>query len=871
MIPRILIAIGLVLAANGETLSAATNAPAQSPLPYLSAAEELKTFHLPDGYAMELVVGDPIIKEPTIAVFDGNGRMYVGEMRSYMQDIDGRHEQDPVSRVSLHWSSRHDGVMDRHTVFIDRLVLPRMILPLADGVLVNETDSNDIWLYRDTDGDGVSDKKELWFAGGPRGGNLEHQPSGLIWCLDNWLYTTYNAYRLRARGGTVLKEPTGPNGGQWGVAQDNYGKQWFVNAGGEQGPVNFQQPIVYGAFKVRDQFAPGYLEVFPLVGWADVQGGTSRFRPADNTLNHVTASCGGEIFRGDRLPQDLRGDLIYAEPVGRLIRRSKVEVRDGVTYLSNPYEKSEFIRSTDANFRPVNIVNAPDGTLYIVDMYRGIIQEGNWVREGSYLRKVVEQYHFDANFGRGRIWRLVHRDFKPAPAPQMLSETPAQWVSHLEHPSGWWRDTAQKLLVLRNDKSVVAPLREMARAGTEPLARIHALWTLEGLEALDAEMVQAKLKDEHPEVRVAAMRAGETLLKSGDTTLLPYYRAMAKDRNPNVVIQSMLTANQLKWPDAKTFIQATLTSSSSVGVREIGRQLIAPPAQPIGAQFTAAEKQVLVRGEAIYKELCFACHGPDGKGMPVDGKPGMTMAPPFAGSKTVLGYRDGIINVLLKGLTGPINGKTYEALMVPMESNADDWIASVASYVRNSFGNHASLIRIADVTRVRAAQKARTEPWTLDELHAALPQPLPNRAQWKVSASHNSARAREAIDGNLTTRFDTGVSQAPGMWFLVELPSEQIVSAIELDSVKSPRDYPRGYKVELSLDGRDWGTPVAAGSGTGSLTEITFAPAKARFIRITQTGAVEGLFWSIHELQLLEPGRVTVAARPAKKAGQAFE
>ena len=153
--------------------------PASRPTPYLTPEEELKTFHLPEGYSMELVLSDPIIKEPVVTVFDGNGRMYVAEMRTYMQNIDGKGELVPTSRVSLHWSSKGDGVYDKHTVFIDNLLLPRMILPLGtNGVLVNETDSDDIWLYRDTNGDGVADTKELFYAGGNRGENLEHQSSG---------------------------------------------------------------------------------------------------------------------------------------------------------------------------------------------------------------------------------------------------------------------------------------------------------------------------------------------------------------------------------------------------------------------------------------------------------------------------------------------------------------------------------------------------------------------------------------------------------------------------------------------------------------------------------------------------------------------
>ncbi|HYR59327.1 MAG TPA: hypothetical protein VEO95_11875, partial [Chthoniobacteraceae bacterium] len=443
-----ILAAPLAFAADPKPAEPPLEFPPMPPIQPQSAAEELKTMQLPPGYHLELVLSEPEIKEPSMIAFDGDGRMFVIEMRTYMQDIDGNDEHEPRGRVSVHWSSKGDGVYDRHSVFADNLLLPRMIMPLDKGrAIIGETDTNDLYLYTDTDGGGIAEKKELWFEGGPRGGNLEHQPNGLVWGLDNWMYSTYNAYRLRWQpNGPPLKENTAPNGGQWGVGQDDFGKIWYNNAGGEKGPVNFQTGIVYGAFNVKDQFEPDFEKVWPLVGIADVQGGVPRYRPEDKTLNHFTATCGSEIFRGDKLPAELRGDLFFSEPVGRLIRRAHVTVTDGITRLSNPYGQSEFIRSTDPLFRGVNVATAPDGTLYIVDMYRGIIQEGNWVKDGSYLRKVVQQYQLDKPISHGRVWRLVHDSARPGPQPRMSGETPAQLVAHLEHPNGWWRDTAQKLL-----------------------------------------------------------------------------------------------------------------------------------------------------------------------------------------------------------------------------------------------------------------------------------------------------------------------------------------------------------------------------------------------------------------------------------------
>ncbi len=144
---------------------------------------------LQPGYHLEPVLTEPQIEEPVMVAFDGNGRMYVVEMRTYMRDADATGEFERVSRVSLHEDTDGDGVYDRHTVFADHLLLPRILLPLDDRVVIGETNTDDLYLYRDTDGDGVADEKSLWFTGSPRGGNLEHQPNGLTWALDNRLYS----------------------------------------------------------------------------------------------------------------------------------------------------------------------------------------------------------------------------------------------------------------------------------------------------------------------------------------------------------------------------------------------------------------------------------------------------------------------------------------------------------------------------------------------------------------------------------------------------------------------------------------------------------------------------------------------------------
>ncbi len=198
-----------------------------------------------------------------------------------------------------------------------------------------------------------------------------------------------------------------------------------------------------------------------------------------------------------------------------------------------------------------------------------------------------------------------------------------------------------------------------------------------------------------------------------------------------------------------------------------------------------------------------------------------------------------------------MNGKNYEAQMVPMNSNSDEWIAAAASYVRNNFGNRGSFVSPDDVKRLRAKYADRTEPWTTAELQSALPSPLKNSKDWKLTASVAADGCAAAIDGRKETRWDTRTSQAPGQWFQIELPAAANLAGLLLDAASSAEDYPRGYKIELSQDGTAWGQPVASGQGTGALTDIAFPPSTARFVRITQTGNVDGRYWSIHELQIL--------------------
>ena len=310
-----------------------------------------------------------------------------------------------------------------------------------------------------------------------------------------------------------------------------------------------------------------------------MQGGFGATRMPDGSLARATAGAGNDVFRGDRLPKDMIGDYFYGEVVARIVRRLKPTKTEGVTQLRNVYPLSEFIRSTDPLFRPVDMTTAPDGTMYITDMYRGIIQESQWSGPGTYLRAKIDQYGLDKVVRHGRIWRLSYEGMARRTAqPRMLNETAAQLVAHLDDPNGWWRDTAQQLLVLKGDKSVVPALKTMARTSTNQLGRIHALWTLEGLGAADAAFMRELLKDRDAQVRIQAIRASETLYKAGDKSFGNDFKALTRDADGEVVMQAAMTLNTLKVADANVAIKAALDAKPTKGVQLVANAILNPAA-----------------------------------------------------------------------------------------------------------------------------------------------------------------------------------------------------------------------------------------------------------------------------------------------------
>ncbi|PWJ53729.1 glucose/arabinose dehydrogenase [Dyadobacter jejuensis] len=696
--------------------------------PPLTPEQSLQTFRIPDGYRMELVASEPMITEPVAIAWDGDARMYVAQMETYTQDADGTGTKQNKSRVLLLEDTDGDGRMDKRSVFIKDLMLPRMLLCVDHELLVNETDTYDIYSYEDRDGDGVADvKKPVYVPGKKAPGNLEHQRSGLDWNVDNYIYQTVDPVRFRYTGGVLRADslPSGSNG-QWGLTHDDYGRLFYSRAGGENAGAGFQINPKYGRLDFPDDYDEAtFSPVYPLIATPDVQGGPIRLRP-DSTLNHFTAGNGQSIFRGDRLPEDLRGDYLINEPVARIIRRAKVIDQHGKVHLENAYDKKEFIASTDFYFRPVNTYTGPDGLLYIVDMSRGIIQESNWTRKGSFLRGKVDYYGLATINQRGRIWRLVHEDYKPGPKPKMLDVPAVELIQYLQHPNGWWRDNAQKQMVVLQDHKVVAPLKKIVtgKASFSALGRLHALWTLEGLASVDKSLLKVALKDSDAQVRRAAITISEAYLDQGDADMIAAVAALKSDPSYDVRVQLLLSLGVNPDPTAKKVTMALMDHNADKpifpGALESLKQNY--EAKRYGSKlsnFSSNDRRFILSGIGIYGSFCAPCHGSDGSGL------ASKAAPSLRGASLLNDEKDAAIRVLLHGLQGPVEGQTYSSQMPAMGDNSDEWIASVLSYIRFEFvgekvgkgaKKESAVVRTGDVRKLREKYKGRDTAWTIEEL-----------------------------------------------------------------------------------------------------------------------------------------------------------
>jgi len=520
----------------------------------LSPTDELKTFTLPPGYRAELVASEPMVVDPILIDWDADGRMWVIEELAYMPEINPsiEREHEPVGRIVVLDDTNGDGKMDKRTVFADKLVMPRALKVLDHGVLVGEPPN--LWLMRDTNGDGKADKKDLVTnTYGRLDANVEHNDNSLTWAMDNWLHTSESTVSLRLKEGKFDVQRT-ISRGQWGNSQDDAG-HIYRNSNEEVLFVDLVPTRYYArnANLVRTRGSYESLQgenfenntVWPVRPTRAVNRGYQNgILRDDGTLAAYTAVCSPTVYRGDRLPAELRGNVFVAEPAGNVVSRLIVSDDGSRIVARKAYDKGEFLVSTDERFRPVYLSSAPDGTLYVVDLYHGIIQHKGFITE--YLRDQYLSRKLEQDLHHGRIWRIVHDTTVRGPKPALSKATLPQLVTTLSHANGWWRDTAQRLLVERGARPVSAQLTQLAASARDPRTKVHALWALDGNDLTTPALVLGALRDASRDVRVAAVRLAERFLPA-DTGVQAAVARLVDEADWNV--QQQLAASISTLPD----------------------------------------------------------------------------------------------------------------------------------------------------------------------------------------------------------------------------------------------------------------------------------------------------------------------------------
>jgi len=715
------------------------------PAPVLSVNEALNTFQLPDGFTIEAIASEPMVDTPAALDFDSQGRMWVVELRGYMTDIDGTEEDQPLGRIVVLTDSNKDGKADQRTVFLENIVLPRTLAVLEKGLLYG--DQQNLYFVKRDDLKPVGEP-EIIDPKYSAGGNVEHKSNGLLHGRDNWIYNAKSSSRYRQFGEKWVKESTAFRG-QWGITQDDYGRlyhntnsQWLS---GDQLLPN----VLYGnpASKLKTNFSTrlGSNRVYPsrvtpAINRAYIakENGypSNTLDPETHKLINCTAACGPLIYRGTNFPDHMKGWAFACESAAFLVKAIEITEKNGKLSGSHPFEKSEFLTSTDERFRPVNLFNAPDGSIYLVDMYHGIIQHKTYMT--TYLRKQTLSRNLDKpGLGKGRIYRIRHTGKDLAEIPDFSHADSETLARAFLNPNGWHRDMAQRVLVERGDTSAAPFLRKLIPFEENHLAQIHAMWALEGLGLLSAPDLVPLLASENPKVATSAAYASLSLLHGERAKLIPALTALPN--SPEILPYKARALASIKSPEALQAVafilenfgdQSFVKQAAIAGMADTAAMFAAnhPPKDKkimeaidqtiAGIQEEIAPETYLSgehlasfkRGEQLYigRAACFGCHGGDGTGLP-------NLGPTLDASDWVTGSEERLTKVLLHGLSGPINinGKRFvpQAFMPglaqnPTLSNAD--LADVLTYIRSAWSNRAPQVTEATLARIREETKNRS-------------------------------------------------------------------------------------------------------------------------------------------------------------------
>jgi putative membrane-bound dehydrogenase-like protein len=573
--------VALLLLFCHPTLLSAAQPPNADPtalpkFPPVAASDALKTFQLRKGFRLELVACEPLVTDPIALAFDEDGRLFVLEMNDYPE----RGEQF-LGHVKRLEDTDGDGRFDKSTVFAKGLRWPSAIFCYGGGVFVGSTP--DLFYFKDTNDDGVADQKQVVLTGwGNRSGKLEPEGafSSLAWGLDNQIHGLCN------RDSGVITNPTNPAAkpvtlggnfafdprtmklmveageGQYGMGFNDDGRQFlcrqhrhlmtqlFERRYADRNPF-YSMPNPTVDIAVDGPKAALY-RISPEEPWRvmrtkwRVEGLEEGIEAGGRASGYFSAACGLTIYRGNAWPREYVGDAFVADPGENIVHHKKVVHTGPKASAERPADEKtvEFLASKDTWFRPVQIANAPDGTLYIADMYRQIIQAPIGIPE-----EILKHLDLYAGKDMGRIYRIVPEGFKQPPRPRLSRASLDELVAMLEHPNGWHRDTAARLLYERNDRAAVPALNRLSESKSS-LGRLHAFYALKGLAALEERHVLQAIQDADGMVREHAVRLSEGFFVNGvpSPELWARLAACASDPIIGVRYQLAFTLGEIRHP-----------------------------------------------------------------------------------------------------------------------------------------------------------------------------------------------------------------------------------------------------------------------------------------------------------------------------------
>ncbi|MVM36660.1 c-type cytochrome [Spirosoma sp. HMF3257] len=697
----------------------------------------LDDYRVEDGFSLKLIASESLLKAPVSMDFDNKGRIWVVEMIGYMPNLEGIGEEEPTGRISILEDRNKDGVVDHANVFLDKLVLPRALAYVYGGLLY--VDGPKLWfveIKNDKPG-----KKTLVDPVYAEGGNVEHSSNGLMMNIDNWIYNANYNFRYQLKNGKWLKEPTSDRG-QWGITRDNFGRLYYNN-----NSTNLQGDFVLPNKVIRNKyFKPVISEhqrlasnrVYPIHPTSVNRGYQTGVLDEKGLLKEVTAACGPLVYRGGAFPDDYKQNAFVCVPEANLIKRNILTFKGLQTTASQATEGKEFIASTDEGFRPVNLFDGPDGAVYVVDMHRGIIQHKAYISQ--YLTEQLASKKLDTLQNAGRILKITSKANKLNPIPDFTKATTSQLVALLSSPNGWLRDRAQQLLIQKKDLAAVNQLITLSKGSNELSTAIHALYVLDGLNALTFETLSAVVKQsKQPETiahalgllerfatpqRVASMKAMSTELLARNNETIDLYLSMALNpwlKLSDATFLPMLSEIDKKYATQK-IVQEALTSGLE-GKEEVYMASMNPSdflksnltltinnrqKKQLNSIYVAEVNAVdnRTKGLKLFRSICATCHGADGKGI-------QDLAPPLKGSEYIDGSMKRLASIILHGVSGPIhvNGKLYQLnnempALLNNKDISDQDIVDIIRYTQNALAKEGKGISAADVKKMRERKPA---------------------------------------------------------------------------------------------------------------------------------------------------------------------